>query len=440
VTDSEAGARPRSAARGAEAVLRHLFDAAVDSARPARCIPGWLPPAPTGRTVVIGAGKAAAAMAQAVEAHWSGPLSGLVITRHGHVVPCRRIEVAEAGHPVPDRAGLCATERMLDAVRGLTADDLVICLISGGASALLAAPPPGVSLEDEQRLARDLLRSGATIAEMNCVRKHVSTVRGGRLAAAAAPARVVTLIISDVPGDDPSTVGSGPTMADPTTREDAMAVLARYGLAAPASIVRWLADPASETPKPGTLDDGECHLIATPQKAIEAAAAAAHDLGYAPLILGSAIEGEAREIAKLHAGIALQVRQHGQPLPAPCILLSGGETTVTVSGSGRGGRNAEFLLALAIELDGASATYALAADTDGIDGTEDNAGAVIGPDILQRAHALGLQGRESLVRNDAYSFFERTGNLVVTGATMTNVNDFRAILIERPQIQGGPRA
>lgn len=441
VAGKEPDIRGETAKTGsAKAILRHLFDVAVDSARPERCIPAWLPEAPAGRTIVVGAGKAAAAMAQVVEARWDGPLSGLVVTRYGHAVPCRRIEVVEAGHPVPDCAGLRATGRMIELLRGLTADDLVICLISGGGSALLAAPPAGVTLDEEQDLSRALLRCGASIAEMNCVRKHLSTARGGRLAAAAAPARVVTLIISDVPGDDPATIASGPTVGDPTTRGDAAAVLARYGIEVPASIAAWLADPASETPKASDLPAPECHLIATPQRAIEAAGSAARKLGYTPVILGSAIEGEAREIAKMHGAIALQVRDFGQPSPAPCILLSGGETTVTVTGNGRGGRNAEFLLALAIALDGASGIHALAADTDGIDGMENNAGAIIGPDSLERARALGVDPVEMLERNDAYSFFDRTGDLVMTGATLTNVNDFRAILIEGSHEQRGSGA
>jgi glycerate 2-kinase len=358
-----------------------------------------------------------------------------VVTRYGHAVPCRRIEVEEAGHPVPDEAGVLATRRMCGLLRGLTADDLVICLISGGGSALLAAPPPGVSLADEQRLVKGLLRCGATIAEMNCVRKHLSTVKGGRLALAAAPAKVVTLVISDVPGDDPATIASGPTVPDATTRSQALDVLTRYDLAFPGPVRSWLDNPSSETPKPGSFD-ADCRLIATPQMALEAAAEVARQHGYRPLILGSAIEGEAREVAKMHAGIALQARRHGQPAPAPCVLLSGGETTVTVTGAGKGGRNAEFLLALAIALDGAVGIHALAADTDGIDGTQDNAGAIIGPDVLQRGRAHGLQGAHSLARNDAYRFFERTGSLLTTGATMTNVNDFRAILIDGPRVGG----
>lgn len=411
-----------------------MFDAAVASAMPGQCVPRWLPQPPKGRTIVIGAGKAAAAMARAVEDHWDGPLSGMVITRHGHAAPCRAIAVVEAGHPLSDEAGIAATARMRALLDGVTADDLVLCLISGGGSALLAAPPPGVGLADEQGMMAALLKSGATIAEMNSVRKHLSTVRGGRLALAAAPARVVTLIISDVPGDDPSTIASGPTVPDPTTREQALDILARYGLAAAGPITEWLRNPASETPKPGAFE-AECHLIATPAMALDAAAAVARELGYAPLILGDAIEGEARDVAKAHADIAHRVRRDGRPVVAPCVLLSGGETTVTVTGAGRGGRNAEFLLALAVALDGAPDIHALAADTDGIDGTEDNAGAVIGPDLLERARALGISAGKSLVDNDAYRFFERTGSLVTTGPTLTNVNDFRAILIDGPRIE-----
>lgn len=423
----------------ARAGLRRMFDAAVASAMPARCVPPALPAPPKGRTIVIGAGKAAAAMARAVEDHWGGALSGLVVTRHGHAMACRSIEVAEAGHPISDEAGVAATSRMLALVRDLTPDDLVLCLISGGGSALLAAPPPGVTLAEEQALIAALLRSGATIAEMNCVRKHLSTVRGGRLALAAAPARVVTLIISDVPGDDPATIASGPTIPDPTTREQALDILARYDLAAAGPITGWLRNPASETPKPGAFE-AEWRLIATPAMALDAAAAVVRDLGYAPLILGDAIEGEAREVATDHADIALGVRHNGQPVAAPCVLLSGGETTVTVTGAGRGGRNAEFLLALAIALDGAADIHAIAADTDGIDGTEDNAGAMIGPDSLAQARALGLSATQSLADNDAYRFFERTGSLLMTGATMTNVNDFRAILIDGPRITKDHRA
>ncbi|WP_446655471.1 glycerate kinase type-2 family protein [Blastomonas sp.] len=410
-------------------MLRHLFEAAVASAAPSQCVPRWLPSPPTGRTVVIGAGKASAAMAQAVEAHWEGPLSGLVITRHGHTAPCQRVTVEQAGHPVPDQAGVDATTRMQALLQGLTADDLVIALMSGGGSALLSAPPPGISLADDQALAKALLKSGATIAEINCVRKHLSLVKGGRLALAARPARVVTLAISDVPGDDPATIASGPTVPDPTTRAQAMAIIERYSLSVPDRIRYWLADPACETPKPGSFLP-ECQVIATPQMALEAAAAAARELGYTAVILGDAIEGEAREVARMHAGIVRQIRERGDPVRGPCVLLSGGETTVTVRGDGRGGRNAEFMLALALELNGMFDIHALAADTDGIDGTEANAGAVIGPDILARGTAAGVSAAHYLARNDAYTFFERTNALVMTGPTLTNVNDFRAVLIE----------
>lgn len=421
-----------------EEILRRLFAAAVESALPSSCVPPHLPPPPAGRTIVVGAGKAAAAMAQAVEEHWDGPLSGLVVTRYGHTVPCSRIEVVEAGHPVSDDAGVEATKRLLGMVSAAGADDLVLCLISGGGSALLAAPPLGVSLADEQRVMRSLLNCGATIAELNCVRKHISLVKGGRLALAAHPARLVTLVISDVPGDDVSTIASGPTVADPTTSGDAIAILAKYDLAIPGPVLSWLGEGASETPKPGDLPAGDVRVVATPQMALEAAAACARELGYKPLILGSAIEGEAREVARVHGGIARQVRVFGQPVAAPCVLLSGGETTVTVRGAGRGGRNAEFLLSLAIELDGMPGVYALAADTDGIDGTEDNAGAVIGPDILTRVSPAFAA--RCLAQNDGYGFFTRAEALLMTGPTFTNVNDFRAILVDLPEASGEARS
>ncbi|MBY8829860.1 glycerate kinase type-2 family protein [Hephaestia mangrovi] len=426
----------RSASPSPEDILRQLFDAAVGSALPTECIPRHLPPPPDGRTIVVGAGKAAAAMAQAVEDNWNGPLSGLVITRYGHALPCRRIEVAEAGHPVPDQAGADATRRLLRLVDDADEDDLVICLISGGGSALLAAPPPGVSLADEQQVVRSLLRCGATIAELNCVRKHLSLVKGGRLATVASPARLVTLVISDVPGDDVSTIASGPTVPDPTTSAQAIAILSKYDLAVPHSVLSWLGAPASETPKPRDLPSGDVRMIATPQLAIEAAARLAAELGYMPVILGSAIEGEAREVATMHAGIARQIRAFGQPAAPPCVLLSGGETSVTVRGAGRGGRNAEFLLSLAIGLDGMAGVFALAADTDGIDGTEDNAGAIIGPDILSRVSPPSTAAR-CLAQNDGYGYFERAGALLFTGPTFTNVNDFRAILIDPPAEVGG---
>ena len=414
-------------------LLRSLFDAAVEAAQPAVCLPPHLPEPPAhGRTLVVGAGKASAAMARAVEDHWPGPLSGLVITRYGHAVPCHRIEVVEAAHPVPDEAGRAGAARILDLVRGLTADDLVLCLISGGGSALLSLPAPGVSLADKQAVNRALLKSGATIAEMNCLRKHLSAIKGGRLAAAAAPARVVSLLISDVPGDDPSSIASGPTVPDPTTLADALAIIAKYAIAAPASVMARLGAADDETPKPGDprLATAETVIVASPQASLEAAARVAAEAGVAAHILSDRIEGEARDVALVHAAIARQVASRHQPFRPPAVLLSGGETTVTVRGRGRGGRNAEFLLALALALGGAAGIHAIACDTDGIDGTEDNAGALAGPDSLARAAALGLSARASLADNDGYGLFEALGDLVVTGPTLTNVNDFRAILIE----------
>jgi glycerate 2-kinase len=418
-------------------LLRSLFDAAVAAAQPAVCLPRHLPEPPTpssgGRTLVIGAGKASAAMARVVEEHWSGPLSGLVITRYDHAVPCERIEIVEAGHPVPDEAGRAAAARILDLVGGLTADDLVLCLISGGGSALLALPAPGVSLADKQAVNRALLKSGATISEMNCLRKHLSAIKGGRLAAAAAPARVVSLLISDVPGDDPSSIASGPTVPDPTSFADARAIIEKYAIDAPASVTARLEAADDETPKPGDprLAHAETVIVASPQASLEAAARVAAEAGVAAYILSDRIEGEARDVALVHAAIARQVADRHQPFPPPAVLLSGGETTVSVRGKGRGGRNAEFLLALALALAGAPGIHAIACDTDGIDGTEDNAGAIAGPDSLARAAALGLSARASLADNDGYGLFEALGDLVVTGPTLTNVNDFRAILIER---------
>ena len=413
------------------AFLRGLFDAAVASADPARVLPAHRPSRPKGRTVVVGAGKAAAAMARAVEGAWDGPIEGVVVTRYGHGLASRQIEIIEAGHPLPDAGGRAAAARILDLVTGLTADDLVLCLISGGGSALLVAPAAGVSLDDKQAVTKDLLRSGATISEINTVRKHLSAIKGGRLAQRAAPARVVTLAISDVPGDDPAVIASGPTVADPTRSADALAVLARYGIDPPPSVRAYLESAASETPKPNdaALAAAELRLIATPQQALEAAAAAAREAGVTPVILSDRMEGEAREVGKVLAAIALQVAARGQPVEAPSVILSGGETSVTVRGSGRGGRNAECLLGLALALNGAPGVWALAADTDGIDGSEDNAGAVAGPDVLDRARAAGVDAAAMLANNDGYGFFAATGGLVVTGPTRTNVNDFRAVFV-----------
>jgi hydroxypyruvate reductase len=413
-------------------LLESLFAAAVGAADPAACLPRHLPPPPPGRTLVIGAGKAAASMARAVEENWQGELSGLVVTRYGHGVPCERIEVVEAAHPVPDAAGREAAARILAAVQGLTSDDLVLVLVSGGGSALLALPWEGITLADKQQVNRALLKSGAGIDEMNCVRKHLSAIKGGRLAAAAYPARVRTLVLSDVPGDDPAVVASGPTVADPTTCADALAILEKYRIAVPPTVEAVLRSGVSETPKPGDLRFAHCEtrVIATAQGSLAAAAAAASAAGVEPLVLGDAIEGEAREVAKALAGMAKSCAHHAQPLRPPCVLLSGGETTVTVKGQGRGGRNAEFLLALAVALDGLPGVHALAADTDGIDGTEDNAGAVLTADTLARARDAGIDAKARLADNDGYGFFAALGDLVVTGPTRTNVNDFRAILIE----------
>ena len=413
------------------ALLRRLFDAAIASAQPARCVPPHLPAPPAGRLVVIGAGKASAAMARAVEDHWPWPLAGLVVTRYGHAVPCHRVEIVEAAHPVPDAAGLDAARRMLDVVRGLTADDLVLCLISGGGSALLPLPADGITLADKQAVNRSLLRSGATIAEMNCVRRHLSAIKGGRLAAACHPARVLTLLISDVPGDDPIDIASGPTVADPTTCADALAIIQRHGIDAPPSVIELLESGRGESVKPGDprLGRAETRLIATPQLALEAAARVAREAGLAAHILGDAIEGEARDLGKVMAGIARQVAAQGQPFAPPCVLLSGGETTVTVRGSGRGGRNVEFLLALGIALDGHPDVHALAGDTDGVDGDDEAAGAYLAPDSLARARALGLRPVDRLADNDGHGFFGALDDAVVTGPTLTNVNDFRAIFV-----------
>lgn len=413
-------------------LLLDMFQAAIAAALPARCIAAHLPPRPAGRVIVVGAGKAAASMAAAVEASWAGPLEGLVITRYGHAVPCQHIEVVEASHPVPDEAGRAAAARLLAMVRGLSSDDLVLCLISGGGSALAALPADGISLADKQAINRALLKSGANITEMNCVRKHLSAFKGGRLARAVAPARLVCLIISDVPGDDLSVIASGPTVPDTSTSAQALAVLHKYAIAVPPHMLAHLQDPASETPKPGDACFANvCNvLVATPQMSLEAAASVARAAGFRPVILGDAIEGEAREVAIVHAGIARQVARFGQPAPAPCALISGGETTVTVCGKGRGGRNAEFLLSLAIALNGHEGISALAGDTDGIDGSEDNAGAVISPETLARAASAGVDLKAYLAGNDAYTAFERLGDLVVTGPTLTNVNDFRVVLVD----------
>ena len=413
------------------ALLRSMFDAAVAAAQPALCLPPHLPSRPRGRLVVIGAGKASAAMARAAEDNWDGPLEGLVVTRYGYGVPCSRIEIVEAAHPVPDAAGIEAAQRILRKVQGLGADDLVLALISGGGSALLAAPAPGLTLEDKQTVNRALLRSGATISEMNCVRRHQSALKGGRLAAACHPAKVRSLLISDVPGDDPIDIASGPTVPDPTTCADALAIVKRYDIELAPEVRAVLESGAGETVKPGDarLVGSETRMIATPQMALEAAAAVARQAGIAAHILGDSIEGEAREVARVMGGMALQVASRGQPFAAPCVLLSGGETTVTVRGKGRGGRNVEFLLALALALNGRPGIHAIAGDTDGVDGQEEIAGAWLAPDTLARALARGIRPRERLDDNDGHGFFEALGDSLVSGPTLTNVNDFRGILI-----------
>ena len=416
-------------------LLRQMFAAALQAAAPSLCVPPALPAVPRGRTLVVGAGKAAAAMAAAVEAHWpqTAPLSGLVITRYGHAVPTQRIAVVEAAHPLPDAAGVAATARILELAQGLGADDLLLCLISGGGSALLSAPAAGITLADKQVVTRALLRGGISIGAMNCVRRHLSAIKGGRLALAAWPAPVVSLIISDVPGDDLAAIASGPTVGDVSTCADALAVLADYQLDVPEAVRVWLCRPDAETPKPDDprLRAVDNRLIATPRKALEAACAVARAAGVSTLLLGDDIEGQARDVAVSQARTALRYKLSSESATAPVVLVSGGETTVTVRGRGRGGRNSEFLLALAMALEGAAGIHALAADTDGIDGSEGNAGACIGPDTLARARTLGLDAAAYLADNDAYGYFAVLGDLVVTGPTLTNVNDFRAILIER---------
>jgi len=435
------------------AFLAELFAAAVEAVHPARCVPPVLPARPKGRAVVVGFGKGAAAMAAAVEAAW-GEVEGFVVTRYGHGADLKSIEMLEAGHPVPDAASEEAAKRMLAIARSLGPDDHLLCLASGGGSSLMTLPAAGLTLADKAAVNRALLKSGAPIAAMNCVRKHLSAIKGGRLALAAAPAAVTTIVISDVPGDDPSVVGSGPTLPDPTTRAEAAAILARYAIDVPPAVTAWLADPASETPKPGDprLARADVVVAATAQTMLDAAAAFCAARGVRALVLSNAMEGEASMVARFHADLVRQIRAHGQPAPAPVVLLSGGETTVTVRGKGRGGRNSEFLLGLALALEDAEAgggvgggpaggaerpqatgmpgVHALAADTDGIDGSEDNAGAFLDPGTLARARAAGRDPAASLAANDAYPVFEAAGGLLVTGPTRTNVNDLRAVLVE----------
>ncbi|WP_273029392.1 glycerate kinase type-2 family protein [Massilia timonae] len=420
-----------ASAAAIDRLLREMFDAGVASAQPAVRVPRFLPPAPKGRLIVIGAGKASAAMARAVEDNWDGPLEGVVVTRYGHAVPCRRIEIIEAGHPVPDANGQVAAQRMLQRVSGLSADDVVLCLFSGGGSALLPLPLNGVTLEQKQAINRALLASGASISEMNCVRRHLSAIKGGRLAAACHPARVVNLIMSDVPADSFSDVASGPTVPDPSTCADALAVLRRYGIEVPAPVMDMLETGRAESMKPGDprLARIESHLIATPLLSLEAAAEVGRAAGVDVHVLGDAVEGEAREVGKVMAALARHVNGRGQPFKPPCILLSGGETTVTVRGEGRGGRNVEFLLSLGIALNGEPNIVALAGDTDGVDGLEEIAGAIVRPDSLARARRQGIHPPASLADNDAHGFFEALGDGVITGPTLTNVNDLRIIFV-----------
>lgn len=424
--------------------LEHLYRVAVERALPLASMGAYLPPPPKGRTLVLGAGKAGGSMVQALEALWpaEAPLSGLVVTRYGHIPPrpeglASRIELVEAAHPVPDQAGLDAAQRILALTQGLTADDLVLCLISGGGSSLLTLPADGLTLADKQRINTELLESGAHIGEMNCVRKHLSRIKGGRLAAACAPAKVVTLTISDVPGDDPAVIASGPTVPDASSCADALAILDRYRIEVPAPVRARLESGALETSKPGdaVFEGHVTHVIAAPQQSLEAAAAAAHAAGIPAHILSDEIEGESREVGKVHGALARAVALRGAPFAKPCVILSGGETTVTIrprrpgQAKGRGGRAGEFCMGLAGALAGRDGVWALAADTDGIDGVEDNAGAVVTPDTLRRAEAAGVKLADHLDRNDAYGYFDAIGDLLVTGPTHTNVNDFRALLI-----------
>lgn len=414
-----------------EAFLIDLFHSAVNAAHPKEVLAKYLPKDTNKRAVVIGAGKAAASMAQALEQHWQGPLSGLVVTRYGHNETCKHIEVVEAAHPVPDDAGQAVAKRIMQLVEGLTKDDVVICLISGGGSSLLSLPAEGIKLSDKQAINKALLKSGAAIDEMNCVRKHLSAIKGGRLAKACYPATIHTYAISDVPGDEATVIASGPTVADPTTSAQALTLLENYNINIPDNVKTWLKSSASETLKSGdpALKNTHFTLIATPKDALDAVQKQVEKTGIKSLVLGDKIEGESKEVAKVHGAIALNIAEHRQPISPPCVILSGGETTVTVKGNGRGGRNAEFLLSLAISLQKQQQFYAIAADTDGIDGSEDNAGCLLTPKTYQSAEHQQLNLEHYLDNNDGYGFFEATKQLLKTGPTRTNVNDFRAILI-----------
>jgi glycerate-2-kinase len=421
------GIKLAEVARDPKAVLRSLFDAAVDAANPQAAVARNLPARPQGRTVVIGAGKAAVPMAKAVEENWDGPLEGFVIAPHGYTHDLKRLGLVHGCHPVPDQSSYAAAEQALALAHTLGPEDLLIALISGGASALMSKPVPGIAIEEKFALVKALLKCGANIAELNCVRKQISAVKGGRLARAAGTARIHTLALSDVPGDDPAIIGSGPTVPDPTRKSDARAILARYGVAVPASIRQWLDTPDED--RSILSSETDTRVIVSPAESFKVVRRKAEAMGLNVLYLGDRIEGEAREVAKVHAAISLEIASHGQPVKTPALLLSGGETGVTVRGKGRGGRNVEFLLGLAVALGGDRRITALAADTDGIDGMEAIAGAMIDPTSLDRARALGLDPMAYLENNDAHSLFEALGDQVITGPTHTNVNDFRAILI-----------
>jgi len=420
--------------QAARKLLRDMFDAAVASAQPALSIPKFLPEDRDAPLIVIGAGKASAAMARAVEDHWRGPLSGFIVTRYGYGVPCQHIEIVEAAHPVPDAAGLQAAKRLMGFAETFKESDQVLCLISGGGSSLLPLPAPGLTLEHKQAVNRALLASGATITEMNCIRRHLSAIKGGRLAAACHPAQLLTLLISDVPGDDPIDIASGPTVADPTSCADAIAIIERYQIELPEQVRAMLTSGNGESIKPGDerLEHHRTEIIAAPQLALESAAEVARNAGYTPYILGDSLEGEASEVGKVLGGIARQTALREQPFKTPAVLLSGGETTVTVKGSGRGGRNVECLLSMALALNGLPDVYALAADTDGVDGQEEVAGAIITPDTIKRAWVMDMPPAKSLANNDGHGFFESLGDAVISGPTMTNVNDFRAIIVDTP--------
>ena len=412
-------------------ILHALFTAAVAAADPLKCLPGNLPKPPKGKTLVIGAGKASASMARAVENEWDGDLSGLIVTQYGYGMACDRIEIIEAAHPVPDQKGRDAAGRILALANELGENDLCIALMSGGASSLLSLPADGISLEDKQQVNKLLLRSGATITEMNCIRKHLSAIKGGRLAAAVAPARLVTLMVSDVPGDDASVIGSGPTVPDPSTFDQARQIVEKYKIDLPQAVFRHLQAAVDETPKVGhnAFKNSTNQFIALPSASLKAATELAKQMGLTPLVLGDDLEGESREVAADHAALALKIAKGQGPVSPPAVILSGGETTVTLKGTGRGGRNSEYMLALAHALKGVDNIFGIACDTDGIDGSEKNAGAIISPDTLSRADALGIDTKAYLDDNNAYEYFEKLNNLVITGPTYTNVNDFRAVLV-----------